>query len=1487
METTAATSTLDLFHPAVGAWFSGRFGAPTEPQRQAWPSIRAGRHTLIAAPTGSGKTLAAFLAAIDDLVRRSLLGDLEETVQVVYVSPLKALSNDIEKNLVEPLSGIERELAARGLPAAGIRTLVRTGDTPASVRAAMVKRPPHILVTTPESLYILLTSDSGRRMLATTRTVIVDEIHAVADDKRGSHLALSLERLEALVGAHAGGCRRLSRVGLSATQRPIEEVARFLVGAREGREGRGGKPGEPGECTIVDVGHRRAMDLGIEVPGSPLEAVMSAETWQEVYDQLADLIRSHGTTLVFTNTRRLAERAARFLEDRLGEGQIATHHGSLSKEKRLEAERRLKAGELKALVATASLELGIDIGSVDLVCQIASTRSIATFLQRVGRSGHHLGGLPKARIFPTSRDELIECAALVDAARRGELDRLYIPDKPLDILAQQIVAATAAEEWKEEDLYATFRRAYPYRNLEREEFDGVVEMLADGFSTRRGRRGAYLHHDAVNGRLRARKGARIAAITSGGAIPDTGDYRVVLEPSESVVGTVNEDFAVESMPGDVFQLGNASWQILKVEPGRVLVADAKGQPPSIPFWLGEAPGRTDELSVAVSRLRETVGEKLDPANGGSLAAAQAWLVEELGLAREAARQIADYLATAYAALGTLPTRTTLVAERFFDEAGDMHLVLHSPFGSRVNRAWGLALRKRFCRTFNFELQAAASEDAIVLSLGPTHSFPLEDVFKFLHSSSARDVLVQALLDAPVFGVRWRWNASRALALLRFRGGRKVPPRLQRQESEDLIAVVFPDQLACLENIVGEREIPEHPLIEQTIHDCLTEAMDIEGLLAILRSIEAGEVELVARDLTEPSPLAHEIINGPVYTFLDDAPLEERRTQAIHTRRFADPATAADLGALDPEAILRVRTEAWPEAESPDELHDALSTLGFLTAAEGERSAWEPYLRSLAAEGRAAVLTPESGPALWVAAERLPQLTAIYPGREIALTPSLAVPPRFAARAWTPEEALVELIRGRLQAVGPVTPADLAASLGLPVGRIDGALAALEGEGFAMRGRFTAPKAADIEWCERRLLARIHRFTLDRLRKEIEPVAPADFLRFLFAWQRVSEPGEGPESTAAVLAQLEGFEAAAAAWEGEILPARVAKYDPAWLDSLCLAGRYVWGRVAVPPTPEGRRSGPVKATPLALLGRSNLGFWRQVAPGVDPRELPLSGSARAVYDRLAERGASFFGEIATGAGLLHTQVEEALSELVAWGLATADSFTGLRALLVPSNKRPPLHAVETGVGSRRRGRVSAFSMENAGRWSLLHVPPVPMAEEIAGVKKEEGPSHPSDEAIETVAWTLLARYGVVFRRLLERETLLPPWRDLLWAYRRLEARGEIRGGRFVSGFSGEQYALIEAVGKLRALRREPHKGNLVTVSAADPLNLVGILTPGPRVSALAGNRILFKDGIPIALHEGKETRFLIDMDAAARWQAHTALVRRPVVPELQAYLGKSA
>ena len=540
-------------------------------------------------------------------------------------------------------------------------------------------------------------------------------------------------------------------MGLSATQKPIEAVARFLIGARSETE-------PAGECTIIDTGHRRARDLALEVPSAPLEAVMSADVWQQVYDRLAELIEAHRTTLIFVNTRRMAERVTRALSERLGEQHVSAHHGSLAKELRLDAEQRLKGGALKALVATASLELGIDIGEVDLVCQLGSPRSIASFLQRVGRSGHAVDGTPKGRLFPLSRDDLVECAALLDAVARGELDRLTIPEQPLDVLAQQIVAEVAAREWHEDQLYALVRRAWPYRALARDDFAAVVSMLAQGFSTRRGRRGALIHHDAINHVLRGRRGARLSALTNAGTIPDNADYRVILEPEDQFVGTVNEDFAVESMAGDVFQLGNTSYRIMRVERGTVRVEDARGMPPTIPFWLGEAPGRSDELSLSVSRLRAEIAARLaaDPAGGSTLR----WLMEEVGLDEAAAAQLVDYLAAAHAALGCLPTQDTLVLERFFDEAGGMQLVIHSPHGSRLNRAWGLALRKRFCRKFNFELQAAATEDNIVLSLTTAHSFELAEVTRYLHSASVRPLLIQALLDAPMFITRWRWVGRR-------------------------------------------------------------------------------------------------------------------------------------------------------------------------------------------------------------------------------------------------------------------------------------------------------------------------------------------------------------------------------------------------------------------------------------------------------------------------------------------------------------------------------------------------------------------------------------------------------------------------------------------------------------------------------------------------------------------------------------------------------
>src|SRR6059036_275293 len=1437
---------LSGFHPVIERWFGSRFREPTEPQRRAWPLIGAGQNALIAAPTGSGKTFAAFLAAIDTLLRQGLDGTLGDETQVVYVSPLKALSNDVQKNLAEPLAEIRRTLEALCLPDVDIRTLVRTGDTPAPERQQMVKRPPHVLVTTPESLYLILTSERARDMLRTVRTVIVDEIHAVARDKRGSHLALSLERLEHLAG------RRLQRVGLSATQKPIEDIAAFLAGTRHPT---------PDTC-IIDSGHARTLDLALEIPSSPLEAVMAAEVWEEIYERLVQLILEHRTTLVFVNTRRLAERLTLHLSERLGADQVTSHHGSLSKEKRLDAETRLKEGKLKALVATASLELGIDIGAVDLVCQIGSTRSIATLLQRVGRSGHHLAAVPKGRLFPPSRDELIECAALVRAAQERRLDRLIIPAHPLDILAQQIVAAVACEEWQEDGLFDLVRGAYPYRDVSRKDFDAVVQMLADGFTTRRGRRGAYIHYDGVSRRLRARRGARLAALTSGGAIPDIGDYRVILEPTETFVGTLNEDFAIESMPGDIFQLGNTSYLISKVESGQVRVVDAHGQPPSIPFWLGEAPARTPELSEEVSRLRQDIADRLGDPPG-----AIAWLVGAVpGLPEAAARQMVEYLDAAQRILGVIPTQQTLVLERFFDEAGGMQLVLHAPFGSRVNRAWGLALRKRFCRSFNFELQAAATEDAIVLSLGPQHSFPLDDVFQYLKPATAEHLLVQAMLDAPVFGTRWRWNATRALAVLRFRGGRKVPTPLQRMEAEDLVAAVFPDQLACPENLVGDREIPDHPLVNQTIADCLLEAMDFPGLKKVLEGMDAGRFTLVARDMPEPSPLSHEVLNAKPYAFLDDAPLEERRTQAVITRRGLDVKTAEEFGKLYQSAIDLVREQAWPDPETGDELHDALLIMGAVPSAEaGTHASWKDKYDSLVGAGRVTTVDGQ----LWVATERLPMVQAAFPGarNEPAVTP----PERELAKAWNREDAIRELVRGRLEVVGPTTTPDLADALGVPQVDIEIALGALEHEGFALRGRFSAG-IEGTEWCERRLLARIHRYTLDRLRKEIEPVAAADFLRFLFKWQRLAtgSRAEGPEGLAAILDLLDSYELAAGAWESEVLPARLTDYDPLWLDGLCLSGEIAWGRLNAIRNAEvgmrNRKAGPVRSTPIALFRRDRGEIWRAGSPGIDPATLPLSSTGKALLTAFESRGALFFGDLVNATGLLRTEVEKGLAELVAWGLVSSDSFAGLRALLVPSDRRRPL-----GGGYRRRGRIAPFGVETAGRWARTHArPPIP-----------------DEQIAEAIAWQLLRRYGVVFRRLVQRETLLAPWREILRVYRRLEARGEIRGGRFVGGFSGEQYALPEAIGLLRSTRREQGADELVAVSGADPLNLVGILTPGDAVAAITSNRVLYRDGVPIVVKEGEgKERFLVDVPAEERDMLRGALLRRRPAPLVRTYLGKS-
>jgi ATP-dependent Lhr-like helicase len=1470
---TSPTSSLAWAHPLVRDWFVQRFGTPTEPQERGWPHILAGHTTLISAPTGSGKTLAAFLACIDRLVRKALAGDLQDRTEVLYVSPLKALGNDIQKNLEVPLGEILQMASERGLLMPQIRTAVRTGDTLMHERRAMLKRPPHILVTTPESLYILLTAEKSRAILRDVETVIVDEIHAVADDKRGAHLTLSLERLEALTH------RPPVRIGLSATQKPIEEVAHFLTG--------NGRP----DAVIVNVGHKRKLDLAIEVPASQLGPIATNEMWDEIYDRLVELVEQHRSTLVFVNTRRLSERISHHLAEKLGPDNVAAHHGSLSRKLRLAAEKKLKDGEVKVLVATASLELGIDIGAVDLVVQISSPRAIAVALQRVGRSGHWRGAIPKGRFFVTTRDELQECAALVRAIRQGDLDRIMIPDSPLDILAQQIVAICAAgggrvartllptsngdenfagttgEElspppdtrtemsaphdpgWDEDELFALVRRAYPYRNLSRETYEAVLEMLSEGIASRRGRYGAYIHRDRINRKLRARRGARLAAITSGGAIPETALFTVVAEPEGIVVGTLDEDFAVESNAGDIMLLGNTSWRIRRVEgkSGRVLVEDAHGAPPSVPFWRGEAPARTEELSLHVADLRQQISDRLPGISpiGVSFSHPQvaetiAWLKEECGVDGSGAEQMIEYILQGRAVLGAVPTQQTIIAERFFDEAGGMQLVIHAPFGGRINKAWGLSLRKRFCRSFNFELQAAATDNGLNIALAEQHSFPLADVFHFLNAETVQPILEQAALASPIFGTRWRWDANRALALLRFQSGKKVPPQIQRMRSDDLLASVFPDVAACQENIEGDIQIPDHPLVNEVMKDVLTEAMDLDGLKNLLRGMADGRIRCVAVDTPVPSQFSHEILNANPYAYLDDAPLEERRARAVEMRRILPESVLEEVGKLDPAAIAQVREEAWPDVRDADELHDVLHTLiavptwvqppSAVQLSEAEQvfpsmgQKWAGFFERLTHENRA--FTARSGGRhYWVAAERTQVFSLLFPNASFdraVVELESTLPSR--------DDAVLTTVTGWMSHLGPVTAEQLASLLGLAVSEIDNALLRMEASGAILRGKFTdqvSPTGTprELEWCERRLLARIHRLTVATLRKQIEPITPAQFMRWLLRWQHVA-PGTqvlGERATLEVLRQLQGFEIPANAWERQILARRIADYDPQWLDQLCLTGAVGWGRLSPhPATLEDSAAGkrrviPTSVAPITFFVREEADWMTSHNPAANqPEARGLSDGARQVLDFLRQRGASFFADIVRGTDKLKAEVETALWELVAAGVVTADGFDNLRSLIDPKRR--------AGQGSGRTSR----PRHTSGRWALLYTDQT--------VER--------NRTVEATCWMLLKRYGIVFRDVLARETNLPKWRELQMAFRRLEDRGEIRGGRFVDGFLGEQFALPVAVESLRATRKMPPTGEAITLSAADPLNLVGILVPGERIPAISGRTVNFRDGIPV-------------------------------------------
>jgi len=1447
-------------HRITARWFAARFGTPTPPQREAWPRIASGVDTLVAAPTGSGKTLTAFLVAIDRLLRTALDGDLKDQTEILYISPLKALASDVRRNLELPLAEIEACAAKEGTPVRGIRALVRSGDSTASQRAAMLKKPPHILVTTPESLYLLLTSPKGRNNLKSVKTVIIDEIHALARDKRGSHLALSLARLDDLCERATG--LRPQRIGLSATQKPIEAIAHFL----SGNDPRTPQP--EGPCAIVDTGHKRKLDLAIEVPPSELGTVCSQEQWQEIYERLQKLIEEHRSTLIFVNTRKLAERVAFHLSQQLGEDNVTSHHGSLAKELRLAAETKLKAGQMKAIVATASLELGIDVGAIDLVVQIGSPRSIATFLQRVGRAGHSVGATPKGRLVALTRDELVEAMALIRAVRLGQLDRTVIPEGPLDILAQQVVAEAAAEEHDEDHLYQVMRRAYPYRTLTREHFGDVVAMLSVGFAGAN-KALAYVHRDRLSGKVRSRRGARLAAITSGGAIPELGDYRVVNEEDSAFIGTVNEEFAIESSRGDIFLLGNNSWQIMGLRGTDMLVRDMHGAPPNIPFWQGEAPGRTPELSLAVSDIRDEVDRRLtmpitadDPlfhleslAHLGDTVPeayedACKWLQEETTCSPWASLQVTHYMAVEKAALGVLPTQSKVVFERFFDASGGMQLVIHAPFGMRINKGWGLALRKRFCRSFDFELQASADNDGIVLSLGPQHSFPIDQLFRMLSPENVTKLLEQAILQVPLFQIRWRWNANRALAVLRRHSGKRVPPALQRFRADDLMTAVFPAQTQCKEHVTGDIELPDHPLVRQTMHDCMHEAIDLGSLIELMERISNGAVELIARDTREPSPFAYQLLNAYPYAFLDDAPLEERRARAVATRRNLAFEPFSDLSLLSPAAIDQVEREVWPDARDADELHDVLSTTVVLPEDRAKASpGFATLLEELIADGRALrVYTDEA--VLWSTSEAADLLVAAYPHARLEPRPDL---PPHLRQEWTSEDARLTLIRAYMGVAGIVTAPYLAKTLGLAVADVTATLPAIELAGAVMRGRFrgdlieppgdgAATNSVPMQWCDRRLLIRIHKLTLEGLRQQIKPVPVEEFQLFLFTHQQLSPSARatGKQGLFDVVQKLAGFDAPAGAWESEILASRVEGYQPSWLDELTHSGLVSWGRLKPPKRDddsEPRSQGMNRAVPLALFPREVLAFLAPVAAtqrGNDILEL-ATGKAVTAYEAIVAGGAQFFGELKTRTGLIESELEDALGELCWLGLIHADGFAAIRPFV--ARNRKAVARVRYGVNKQF---FAGASYALGGRWAKF---------------PGQLPETPESERIEFWAQLLLRRYGIVFRDLLTRESAAPSWGELARCYRTMEARGLVRGGRFVAGPFGEQFAMPEAVPQLRAIRDKRSGSDWAVIAAGDPLNLVGILAPGAKIPSSRQSLLGFVDGRHVATAHGGDIEFL--------------------------------
>jgi ATP-dependent Lhr-like helicase len=1444
---------LDDFHPAVRTWFERRFGAPSRAQELGWPVIGAangapGFDVLLCAPTGSGKTLAAFMWAINGLVLDAACDSLQDEVSVLYVSPLKALANDIRLNLEEPLHGVRDAGAETGIDLSRIRAGLRTGDTSASERTAMLKRPPHILVTTPESLFILLTSPKFREKLAAVRHVIVDELHALAGNKRGAHLAITLERLERFVMSR--GQSRPNRIGLSATLNPIEKLAGFLAGYEVTRD----NLRSPRSVKIVRADDRaRTMDLQVIAPGPELGPLATHPHWEAMYDDVAKLIAEHRTTLVFTLSRRHAERVALNLQKKLGADSVMAHHGSLARAERLLAEQRLKRGELKAIVATASLELGIDVGAVDLVCQLDTPKSISAAIQRIGRSGHSLGATPKGRFFALTTDDLLECGAAVRAIRRGHLDEVEIPMGCVDIAAQQIVAIAAEEgEISETELLRILRSAYNFGDLDAPRLRHLLDQLSAELPERIMGAAPKIFFDRVNARVRPRRSARLSAITSGGTIPEAGNYDVVIESEGRKVGDVEEDFAQESSRGDVFSLGSMPWQIQRISRGRLMVEPAPGMAPTLPFWITEAGGRSPALSSEISDLRREIWNRVER-NESPVE----WLMAECAMSERAATQAADYVRRGVEALGTIPDEKTVVVERFFDGLGGTQVVIHTPFGIRLNRGLGLALRKRLCQSFDFEIQAQAIDDGVLLALNSRHSFPLETLFSMLKARNARDVLVQALLAAPMFEVRFRHVATRALAVMRSSRGKRVPAWIQRLRSQELLSAIFPGQQACIENKPVAIELPDHFVIDETIRECLEESTDLPRTVKILEGIESGTIRVVGVDGIAPSVFAHRLLLAWDYSFLDDGERANRRSRTVTMNRgmAEDVFRKEDLSdLLSMEAVDTVVAEVTGRAvgrrpRSRDELYDLIRTHGSLTQSEIEDRLGEgarAMLSELDAEGRISRITLSN--------ELMEKIVAVE-DKAIFDAAYSGIGDRDAAR--------LELVRRAFKTSGPTTASEIAARVHFSQSEIDQSLAALEANGAIFQGHFTR---ADItQWCDRYNLERIHRMTLARVRAEIEPCADHEYAAFRLRWMHIggAELPADQTGVATVLDQLSGIAATPEIWEHAILPARISGYRPEMLDLVCMSGQMQWVAVAGESTDVTRA--PATPSRVTFIPRKAALFVpREESTPEDPKEL-------AVLQALGAAGAQYLDEVAERANLSERDALSALWRLAAPGRVGNDNFAPLRMFAEDRGAERALESVTRRNSTRHDAAVRArLKSSLAGRWSLIRaVEPAPVG---------------SDETRD-LALKLLERHGILSREMLAIESTHISWSEISFALRRLEYAGTIRRGWFVRSLSAEQFALPEAVEMLRASRNLiPAREKPVALSAIDPANPYGTMLPGCGVAREAGNIVVLRAGRVVAGLQGRtmvtgDERGVDDESFSAAVAALLALKPRVVIDSI--------